>query len=62
MQLRHDGKTALVTGGASGIGLSVASEVSASGAAVALLDIDSRALDEAVGRIEDADEPRSRAP
>lgn len=39
MQVRFEGKTAVVTGGASGIGLAVASELVASGAAVVLLDI-----------------------
>ena len=40
MQLRFDGKTAVVTGGASGIGLSIAREFAASGAVVALLDVE----------------------
>jgi 2-hydroxycyclohexanecarboxyl-CoA dehydrogenase len=54
MQLRFDGKTAIVTGGASGIGLSIARELAASGAAVALFDIDRAALDEAARGIMDA--------
>jgi 2-hydroxycyclohexanecarboxyl-CoA dehydrogenase len=47
MDLRFDGKTAIVTGGASGIGLSIARELAASGATVALFDIDRAALDTA---------------
>ena len=39
MQLRFDGKTAIVTGGAGGIGLCIASELAASGASVVILDI-----------------------
>jgi 2-hydroxycyclohexanecarboxyl-CoA dehydrogenase len=39
MQLRFDGRTAIVTGGAGGIGLCIASELAASGASVVILDI-----------------------
>jgi 2-hydroxycyclohexanecarboxyl-CoA dehydrogenase len=39
MQLRFDGKTAIVTGGAGGIGLRIASDLAASGASVVILDI-----------------------
>jgi 2-hydroxycyclohexanecarboxyl-CoA dehydrogenase len=39
MQLRFEGKTAAVTGGASGIGLAVATELAASGAEVFLFDV-----------------------
>jgi len=39
MQLRFDGKTAIVTGGAGGIGLRIASDLAESGASVVILDI-----------------------
>jgi len=39
MDLRLDGKVALVTGSAQGIGFAVASAFAESGAAVALLDV-----------------------
>ena len=39
MQLRFDGRTAVITGGASGIGFAVATELARSGAAVFLFDI-----------------------
>jgi 3-oxoacyl-[acyl-carrier protein] reductase len=45
------GKTALVTGGASGIGLAIASQLSAAGACVAINDIDPAAAEEAAARI-----------
>ena len=51
MQLRFDGKTAAITGGASGIGFAVASELAASGASVFVFDIDGDAADEACRRI-----------
>ena len=43
MQLRFDGKTAIVTGGAGGIGLRIASDLAASGASVVILDINASA-------------------
>lgn len=43
MQLRFDGKTAIVTGGAGGIGLRIASDLAASGASVVILDINANA-------------------
>ena len=50
MQLRFDGKTAIVTGGAGGIGLSIASELAASGASVIILDINVNGEHHAVDR------------
>jgi NAD(P)-dependent dehydrogenase (short-subunit alcohol dehydrogenase family) len=40
MQLRHDGKTAIVTGAASGIGLAIARDLAESGATVVVSDLD----------------------
>jgi 2-hydroxycyclohexanecarboxyl-CoA dehydrogenase len=54
MDLRFDGKTALITGGASGIGLSIAHELAVSGAEVTLVDINRDALDAAVSAIANA--------
>lgn len=51
MDICFDGKTALVTGAASGIGLGVASAFGASGATVALLDIDAAGARAAAERI-----------
>jgi len=45
--MKYDGKTALITGGASPIGLAVAKRLSAGGANIALADIDPDALDRA---------------
>ena len=50
MQIRFDGKTAIVTGGAGGIGLSIASELAASGASVIILDINVNGEHHAVDR------------
>lgn len=47
-----DGRVAVVTGGANGIGLATASLLAAEGAGVALVDTDASALDEARQRIE----------
>lgn len=49
--MRFDGKAALVTGAASGIGLATATILAAGGARVALADIDQPRLDEAVAAI-----------
>jgi 2-hydroxycyclohexanecarboxyl-CoA dehydrogenase len=46
-----EGKTAIVTGGASGIGLAIAEALAARGAAVAIFDIQQEALDEQVDRL-----------
>ncbi|OWU82881.1 short-chain dehydrogenase [Oceanicola sp. 22II-s10i] len=40
MDIRFDGKTAIVTGGASGIGAAIAKELATSGATVVLADLD----------------------
>lgn len=46
-----DGCTALVTGGAGGIGLAIARQLAAGGARVALLDLDGAALDAAAASL-----------
>src|SRR5712692_2007444 len=46
-----DKKTALVTGAARGIGLSIASRLAADGARVAVLDLDAEAGQAAAGKI-----------
>ena len=43
-RLDFEGRTAVVTGGAAGIGLAVAKRLTLSGARVALWDLDARAL------------------
>ena len=48
------GRTAIVTGGARGIGYGVAQRLLASGAAVALWDVDAKALDEAAASLRQA--------
>ncbi|MCH7798743.1 MAG: SDR family NAD(P)-dependent oxidoreductase, partial [Planctomycetes bacterium] len=52
MDIRFDSKVALVTGGASGIGAAIANELSASGAAVAILDVNADGVHDAVKAIE----------
>lgn len=51
MDIRFDDKTAIITGGASGIGLGIASELAASGASVILFDINDEAAAEACRQI-----------
>ena len=46
------GKTAIVTGGASGIGLSLSEVLAEAGAAVQILDLSSTAMDEATSKID----------
>ena len=53
---RVDGKTALVTGGAGGIGLACAKALAAAGADLILSDIDGGRLDEAARLLESRDE------
>ena len=48
---RFEGRRAVVTGGAAGIGLAVATRIAAEGGLVALWDRDRAAIDAAVGRI-----------
>jgi len=51
MELRFDGKAALITGGARGIGFSVAEHLASSGAAVVILDANVEGIEAAVARI-----------
>ena len=46
-QIDLNGQTAVVTGGAQGLGFAIASRLLASGATVSLWDIDQKALDKA---------------
>jgi 3-oxoacyl-[acyl-carrier protein] reductase len=50
-RLDFTGRTAIVTGGAQGIGLAIAERLAASGAAVRLWDRDAGALQQALGRL-----------
>lgn len=51
MDLSFDGKTAIVTGGACGIGYAISASLASSGAAVALLDVDGPAAERAAAAI-----------
>ena len=53
MNITFDGKVAVVTGAASGIGLGCAQRLAASGAKVALVDIDSEHLPEATKSVQE---------
>ncbi len=53
-QYDFDGRVAVVTGGAQGIGLAVAERIVAGGGAVSLWDIDSTLLDATLARLEDS--------
>jgi 2-dehydro-3-deoxy-L-rhamnonate dehydrogenase (NAD+) len=50
-QVRFAGRRAVITGGASGIGLGVGTRLAAEGATVSLWDVNQEALDRAVGAI-----------
>jgi NAD(P)-dependent dehydrogenase (short-subunit alcohol dehydrogenase family) len=50
-QGRFAGRRAVITGGASGIGLEVATRLAAEGASVSLWDVNQEALDRAIGEI-----------
>src|SRR3984893_15353366 len=54
MEVRLDGKSAIVTGGSKGLGLAIAKEFFASGADVAILARDQAALADAKGEIQKA--------
>jgi 3-oxoacyl-[acyl-carrier protein] reductase len=51
MEIRLDGRSAVITGGSKGLGLAIAKEFAASGADVAILARDSAALADAKGEI-----------
>jgi NAD(P)-dependent dehydrogenase (short-subunit alcohol dehydrogenase family) len=60
MLTEFEGRTAVVTGGASGIGLGLARRCGARGMNVALLDVEAGALGEAAGLVGDADRVLTR--
>lgn len=51
---RHQGKVALVTGAASGIGRGIALRLAGEGMLVACLDVNAGGIDETIGRIDEA--------
>ncbi len=55
MTTRFEGRRALVTGGAAGIGLATARALAAEGARIALLDIDAARLDESATELRSTD-------
>jgi 3-oxoacyl-[acyl-carrier protein] reductase len=54
MDIRLDGRSAIITGGSKGLGLAIAQEYAASGADVAILARDEAALADAKGKIQKA--------
>lgn len=54
---RFEGRTVLVTGAASGIGLATCQRLTAEGAAVVMVDRDAEELDRAVGRVQGPSAP-----
>ena len=57
---RFEGKVALITGGASGLGLEVAGQMAAEGAQLVLVDWDAKSLDAAADRLAASGDPVER--
>ena len=53
-QIKHGGKVAIVTGGATGIGAGIARKLAADGSKVLIVDIDEAGADASAGRIREA--------
>ena len=53
-QVKHQGKAAIVTGGATGIGAGIARKLAADGSQVLIVDIDEAGADASAGRIREA--------